>query len=246
MVSFQLESWGAIAPGIETREAWLEWLSDPVSVPDSLGKFSLKQIPPMQRRRFSELGKCAAGAALPLLSENESIPGIFASRHGDTNLTLSLLQGIGRDEPMSPTGFSLAVHNALSGLLSIARKDISEVTAIAASEGLILQSLLEAVGQLQDRERVLCVIYDVPLPELYRRYCESDPFPYAIAMILRREASESSMPFTIQQMGSAETNRSQTEGFSASETVKFLNLLCGRVTEMNCVLNGLSWRGSGS
>lgn len=246
MLSFQLESWQAIAPGLETREAWLEWLSDPVSVPDSLGKFSLKQIPPMLRRRFSELGKCAAGAALPLLGDGESIPGIFASRHGDTNLTLSLLQGIGRDEAMSPTGFSLAVHNALSGLLSIARKDVSEVTAIAASEGLILQSLLEAIGQLQDRERVLCVIYDVPLPEFYRPYCKSDPFPYAIAMILRRVASVSSEPFTVQQIGPSESKLSLPEDSSGSETIQFLNLLCGRATEMNCVLNGLSWRVSAS
>ncbi|UTW03883.1 beta-ketoacyl synthase chain length factor [Amphritea atlantica] len=190
MVGFKLQSWNAFAPGLENHSAWRDWIQCPAELPSGLGKTSLKQIPPMLRRRFTELGRCAAGAALPLLENIDSIPGVFASRHGDTPLTLSLLEGIASDEPMSPTGFSLAVHNALSGLLSIARKDLSEVTAIAATDNLIPNAIIEAVTQLQDSSRVLCVIYDVPLPELYQPYCDSIPFPHAVAMILSREEGE--------------------------------------------------------
>lgn len=187
MLRFKLQSWNAFAPGLESHSAWHEWLQHPSDLTSELGKSSMKQIPPMLRRRFTELGRCAAGAALPLLEGIDSIPGVFASRHGDTPLTLSLLEGIADGEPMSPTGFSLAVHNALSGLLSIARKDVSEVTAIAATENLIPNALIEAVTQLQDRPKVLCVIYDVPLPELYKPYSDSMPFPCALAMVLSRE-----------------------------------------------------------
>jgi hypothetical protein len=38
---------------------------------------------------------------------------------------------------MSPPSFSLAVHNAINGLFSIARKDSSSVTAIVAMQGLV-------------------------------------------------------------------------------------------------------------
>lgn len=186
MLSCKLQSWNALAPGLDNHSAWREWLSHPSPLPAELPKIPLKQIPPMLRRRFTELGKCAVGAALPILDDIECIPGVFASRHGDTALTLSLLEGIAEQEPMSPTGFSLAVHNAVSGLLSIARKDVSEVTAIAATENLIPLAILEAVTQLQDREQVLCLIYDVPLPELYQPYSFSDSFPFAVAMVFSR------------------------------------------------------------
>lgn len=214
MVGFKLQSWNAFAPGLENHNAWSDWIQHPSDLPSGLAKTSLKQIPPMLRRRFTELGRCAAGAALPLLENIDSIPGVFASRHGDTPLTLSLLEGIANGEQMSPAGFSLAVHNALSGLLSIARKDLSEVTAIAATDNLIPNAIIEAVTQLQDRSRVLCVIYDVPLPELYQPYCDSIPFPHAVAMILSREEGDD---FILQ---------SDTDGISdANENNDFIRLI---------------------
>ena len=219
MVRFKLQSWNAFAPGLESHSAWREWLQHPSSLSSELGKTSLKQVPPMLRRRFTELGRCAAGAALPLLEGIESIPGVFASRHGDTPLTLSLLEGIAEGEPMSPTGFSLAVHNALSGLLSIARKDVSEVTAIAATENLIPNALIEAVTQLQDQPRVLCVIYDLPLPELYKPYSDSTPFPCAVAMILSREEGDC---FVLQNDNGQNSNTDK-----ADDLVGLLRLLSG-------------------
>ncbi|MEH6626324.1 MAG: beta-ketoacyl synthase chain length factor [Motiliproteus sp.] len=202
----------------------------------ALGKGALKQIPPMIRRRFSALGKVAVSAALPILSNCQSIPSVFASRHGDAALTLSLLNDIAKDEPMSPTGFSLAVHNAVSGLFSIARKDFSEITSIAAMEGLVLQALLEAVAQLQDRERILCVIYDVPLPEFYD--CDSDPFPYAIALVISHTEG---LPFTLEQDCSADEGSLLPAPFD-TEPLQFIGLLAGCYSELNTKLNGVSWR----
>ena len=198
MVEFYLESWAAVAPGIEDKAAWLDWFAHPVALDNTLGKPSLKQIPPMLRRRFSDLGKTAAVAAFPLLEQTSAIPCIFASRHGDTHLTFSLLEDVGKKEPMSPTGFSLAVHNAVSGLFSIARKDVSAVTAIAATEGLVASAFIEAAGQLQDSEKVLCIIYDVPLPEFYTAMEPGDAFPYACAMILSRTPSGECLQLTQQ------------------------------------------------
>jgi len=240
VVNFKLESWAAIAPELKSEEDWHTWLQHPRTIDGPLDKVSLKQFPPMLRRRFSTLGKCAMGAALPLLEEGEVIPSIFASRHGDTELTLSLLENMGLDEPMSPTGFSLAVHNAVSGLFTIARKDTSEVTSIAATQGLVVQTLLEAVGQLQVSERVLCVIYDVPLPDLYRRYSESTPFPYAIAMILNRSVGES---FSLAQRAEvADSVESTLATGQDSESFQFIRLLTGLSSEAQSALNGMNWR----
>ena len=237
MVGFQIETWAAIAPGIEREEDWKHWLTNQQPLDDSLGKISLKQIPPLLRRRFNTLGKCAVSAILKLMKEGESIPSVFASRHGDTALTLSLLEDMGRDEPMSPTGFSLAVHNAVSGLYSIAREDTSAVTAIASMEGLVVHALLETIGQLQTTERVLCVIYDVPLPQLYRCYTPSVPFPYAIAMILNSTRGD---PYTMEQcLGSKQDNESLET--SDSESLMFLELLTGLSAEVTMKSNGQDW-----
>ena len=242
MVNFQIESWAAIAPGLETRESWHYWLRHPEVVSETPGKVSLEKVPPMLRRRLGTLGKCAMAAALQVLNDDAPIPGIFSSRHGDTALTLSLLEDMGRDEPMSPTGFSLAVHNAVSGLFSIVRKDTSMVTSLAAMEGLVLQTLLEAAGQLQVSDRVLCVIYDIPLPALYRRYCAGNDFPYAIAMILSHTGG---VTYSIEQCEQViQNNNSSFHDYLSMdlETVRFLELLSGISTEMGVELNGTAWR----
>ena len=188
---FYLSDWGAVAPGLDNASDWQSHLENRTlsSATDSKPEFpAIKRIPAMLRRRFGLLGKCAAQASMDLLESQESeVPIVFASRHGDTALSLSLLKGIGLEQAMSPTDFSLAVHNAVSGLMSIARKDTSPVTAIAASHDLLLQALFESLGLLQDSPRVLCIVYDVPLPELYSSYTNEIPYPYAVAMLLDRD-----------------------------------------------------------
>lgn len=141
----------------------------------------------MLRRRFKSLGKVASAAMFNLKEESPAIPMLFASRHGDTELTLQLLQGIAQQELMSPTKFSLAVHNAIGGLLSIVRQDQSPMTAISASDGLVAQTLFELKALLTKYPRVMCVIYDVPLPEVYQPYAESLDFPLAVAFVANQQ-----------------------------------------------------------
>jgi len=121
---------------------------------------------------------------------------LFASRHGDTELTLQLLQGIAQQELMSPTKFSLAVHNAIGGLLSIVRQDQSPMTAISASDGLVAQTLFELKALLTQYPRVMCVIYDVPLPEVYQPYAESLDFPLAVAFVANQQFSDIELTLT--------------------------------------------------
>lgn len=131
-----------------------------------------------------------------LYDERSSIPTLFASRHGDTELTLQLLQGIAQQDLMSPTKFSLAVHNAIGGLLSIVRQDQSPMTAISASDGLVVQTLFELKALLTQYPRVMCVIYDVPLPEVYKPYAESLDFPLAVAFVANQQHSDIELTLT--------------------------------------------------
>lgn len=236
MIRFQVDSWAAIAPGLTTQNDWIEWLSNPHSLGLVLETVPLKQFPPMIRRRFGSLGKCAMAAALQVLSEHDEMPSVFASRHGDAELTLRLLQDIGAENDMSPTGFSLAVHNAVSGLYSIARKDTSSVTSIAAVDGLIVQALIESLGQLQNAEKVLCVIYDLPLPELFETYRDYR-FPYAIAVVIGRQKDES---YCTLSLNSNVTNVIKSDEFH-NPTLDFIRFLSGKETQFNAALNGANW-----
>ena len=241
MLNFRLESWSAIAPGLESLDDWKQWLRHPEEIDTPLGRIPLDSIPAMLRRRFDTLGRCAMGAALQLVDGNATIPSIFASRHGDTELSFALLEGIARDELMSPTQFSLSVHNAISGLYSIARKDTSTVTAIAAMESLVLQTLFEALGQLQSSERVLCVIYDMPLAKFYSEHSSvaDEPFPYAIAMIL---TNRDGVPYRLEQTGPRSIVESSQPGILATEPVGLLRLLAGISDEMEITRQQTSWR----
>ena len=188
MLDFKLSGWNAFSPGLSSIKLWSQWSNNEYDhdLLKSNEKPLLKGIPPLLRRRFTDVGKLTIGSAMPMLEDYGQIPMVFASRHGDVDLTLSLLESIADKEPLSPTKFSLAVHNAISGLMSIARKDVSEVTAIAATNALIPNALLEAATQLQVHDHVLCVICDTPLPRVYQPFADSCQFPYAIALILSK------------------------------------------------------------
>jgi len=241
LVNLQIESWAAIAPNLKSQQDWQQWLQSPELIDTPLAKQPLKQIPPLLRRRFGTLGKCALGAILQIVDE-QAIPSIFASQHGDTTLTLSLLEAMGKQQDMSPTGFSLAVHNAISGLFSIARKDTSATTSIAAMEGLIMQTLFEAMGQLQDTDRVLCVIYDMPLPELYKPYSQSVPFPCAIAMILRKSDKPDGDTITVSVAEGETPHSSALSGVLDCEYFHFIELLTGMTSQITMSVNGVNWQ----
>jgi hypothetical protein len=184
MISFNVVSLACISPGIHTREQWQDVFNGQSPTNDTLDASLLKKIPPMLRRRLGRLGRCAAAAFLSLPTQNPTYPIIYASRHGDTQLSSSLLKGIANEEPMSPTQFSLAVHNAIGGVISIAQKNTAPMTAIAAMEAMPLQALFEAAGQLTDTDKVVCVLYDSPLPEHYESYATSVERPIALAVEL--------------------------------------------------------------
>ena len=209
MFSFNVVSLACVSPGIHTHAEWQAVFNGQAPISDTLDSALLKPIPPMLRRRLGGLGRCVAAAYLQLQPEASSCPIIYASRHGDTTLSSSLLNGIAREEPMSPTQFSLAVHNAIGGVISIAQKNTAPMTAISAMDGLALQALFEAAGQLTETDKVICVLYDAPLPAQYEGYASSVERPIALALELevKTESTQREGVLSIQLAKDALTDR---------------------------------------
>jgi len=180
-----IKAWSAWAPGLQTPEDWQEWAAGEKTMGGDTPP-DVKAIPAMLRRRLSPLGKMALSTAIPLLEEtNSGVPTVLVSRHGDLHRTVNLLQDLAVGESLSPTHFSLSVHNAIGGLLSIARKDTSSMTALACGFDDISTALLEAQAILaeQNCEQVLCLIYDEPVPDVYLQAVPPND-AYAVAFLI--------------------------------------------------------------
>jgi hypothetical protein len=117
---------------------------------------------------------------------------VFATRHGEFSRTLSLLRTLAADEPVSPADFSLSVHNALAGLLSIASKNQEGHTSLAAAGDTFACGLLEAAATLaaSPKQPVLLVYYDEPLPPPYDTFGAAGDGTMALALLLGAPGGE--------------------------------------------------------
>jgi hypothetical protein len=147
----------------------------------------------MLRRRLSPLARMSLHVAHACAEGLSQLRLVFASRHGELNRTMDLLRQLAHDEPLSPTAFSLSVHNTAAGIFSIVRRDRSPATAIAAGDETLGCALLEAYCQLEaDPALPVLVVYaDEPLPEPYRGFATGPEPHHALAVLLAPGAGRS-------------------------------------------------------
>jgi hypothetical protein len=183
-VRFSVVKHAQWAPGLTTSAAWTQWAEEPhrIAANEEPG---VKAMPALLRRRAGFLGKMALEVAYACLDGRADIPTVFCSRHGEVERALALLNDLVRGEPLSPTAFGMSVHNAIAGMLTIARSDRANHIALAAGAASIEHAVIEACGLLADGEpMVLLVACDCPLPGLMAPYedCEEQAHAWAWLM----------------------------------------------------------------
>lgn len=167
---FRIEHWAAWAPGLVNEAAWRDWFAAPAQ-PIGDAAPTLADMPSMMRRRIEPLGRVALQSAYWAQGEQPTGPVVLASRWGEMARSVSLLEQLAAAQPLSPTSFSLSVHNAISALYSIARKDTGNYLAVSAGEHSVEAAFTEALGLLADgAERVLVVYFDAALPDCYEAF----------------------------------------------------------------------------
>lgn len=169
MQNFHVTRWAAWAPGLDTQDAWRAWLDQPAPIAaDAPAQPPLAEMPAMMRRRIDPLGRAALQVAYRVQEHPSTGPVVFASRWGEIARSVALLQQLAQDEPLSPTQFSLSVHNASGALYSMARQDHQNYLAVAAGAHSAEAGVCEALGLLADgAPQVLLVCFDAPLPPDY-------------------------------------------------------------------------------
>ncbi|MCU0118186.1 beta-ketoacyl synthase chain length factor [Pseudomonas sp. B2M1-30] len=185
VINFNIAQWRAWAPGLDSVEAWQAWSRQPVVPASSDAAPDVSFLPAMQRRRLSRLARMAFSVGWPLAEGRENLPLVFVSRHGETPRTFDILSDLAGEQPLSPTQFSLSVHNAIIGLWSIMRGETSEMTALAAASDGLEHGMLEAAALLDEgAPAVLLVITEEQPPAAYSTWIDDVPFPYAVGLLL--------------------------------------------------------------
>jgi hypothetical protein len=179
---FRVADWMACSPVLQERQEWLAWArgAAPEAVPAAP-----PVLPASLRRRVSAVGQMMFRAIYGL----HDVPRarfVFCSRHGEYRRTKALLDAVAAREAPSPADFSLSVHNALAGLLSIAWKNDAGHTAVAAGSDSFGFGLLEAAACLaaQPDEPVLLAYFDEPLPDDYAAFRDGEEAGLALALLL--------------------------------------------------------------
>lgn len=137
---------GLWMPRYRDVAAWLEARPDDADL-NPLGR----ALDRSNRRRAGVLGRAIADAAAQALegagADPSTVPTVVGSSIGEAATMIGLLDKMWRTtEPMSPAAFTVSVHNAASGLLSISNKNRGYTTSLAADEDTPAMALLEGIG----------------------------------------------------------------------------------------------------
>jgi len=217
---FGIESWNVWTPCANQCGTDSEGRGqDDSSVKDAV---ELSAFPAILRRRLSNPGKTALHTILQLKDNlPKEIPTIFSSHRGEVERSVSLLKSLAHDEPLSPTDFSLAVHNSVAGIYSIGCKQHSNMNAISAGSGGFTMGLVEACGLLLEHDYVLRVDYGSPLPEPYENTRNQHEYPYAIAMLISKTGADQIRFFQTRMLD--DTSDLEQDSFSPDQLIKFLH-----------------------
>jgi len=208
--SLAVLDWHALAPGLSTSEDWNQWalLSTNQAFKGEIAKS--QRIPMMSARRMSPVSRIAVESSLALIEKYQIDRAVFTSRHGELERTYKILQTLAQQQQVSPTDFSMSVHNTAAGWLTIAAKNTLPVTSLAAGSDSFQQGLLEARAMLSvdGVNTVLLVDFDGCVPNIYAQNQNSQYAPYCVALVLTKgdtstchliqEAKSSPMPQSLQ------------------------------------------------
>lgn len=159
---------------------------------------SLQDLPLTARRRLTPLGRkvlqvinaCAVGL------DGSAIPWIISCRHGDKSRRLNLLSSLAQEEMLSPSDFSMSVHNAIIGLFSIAAGNKYAHSALAGGNRSFEMGLLESIALLKETGGSVGYIYYDYL-EMEKCTGENDVSIESFAMILSEGEGELNMEYQI-------------------------------------------------
>jgi len=183
--------------GLDDEAELTLWANQSISLPEDFIPPKPQYYPKGQLRRLSPFSKVVLHCLDNPQVLTENLPLIFASQHGDLAKTVTLIKNAALGDDLSPTQFALSVHNATTGLFSIATDNTAATTTISAGVNTFVEGFIEASMQCQQgsKQENTAVIYtycDFDVPLEYRQFEERKP-ARCITMVLSCEKEKDSL-----------------------------------------------------
>lgn len=173
--------------GVSNKNEQTHWVQQDLKLYNDLPLGKLSYIPMMQARRMSKATSLACESFLSLLNEQSIDAAVFLSEHGELERSHKILDAINQNKSISPTDFSMSVHNVAAGLSTILSQKNIEVSSISAGQDGLFQALFEIKVLLESgAKNVLLVAFDGNIPEFYYDYgIQNEPL-YAMTMLFEK------------------------------------------------------------
>ena len=170
-ISFYVEKWSAFGPGY-IEDVDISWIG------------------PLLRRRMSHLDRMTATVLHDLGVDSQKIPLIFASEHGEIARSLPLRNAVASDQQMSPTQFSLSVHNAAIGLFSIAQNNTANTSAVAGPCCAIPTGFIEAILSANSTKQTVCLL--IADEEIPAEFAPASPesIPHCVGVLIHTDSQK--------------------------------------------------------
>ena len=132
-----------------------------------------------------------------------------------------------KEEPMSPAVFTVSVHNAASGLLSISMKNKGYTTSIAADYDTPAASLLEGIGLIATgHDAVCCVCADEASPRSLLEHAPHWDMLAGAVVLTRAGTANARAHLTVETDGAADVDASDVaEPFPHNPQVGVVDLI---------------------
>lgn len=166
-LALSVAAWSAWSSSKPERADWENWAAGRTVNSEGGAKPDVSMVPAMKRRRMSSLSRMAFATALDCLGDSDIKPVcVFATRHGELLRTINIIESLVEGKDISPTDFSLSVHNTALGMFSIFTDNKLPATTVVAGIDTFGAALIEAAvhrHRFPDRH-ILLVFFDEPLP----------------------------------------------------------------------------------
>lgn len=186
MDKISIKGWSAWAPEIQTREDWRLWAYGQKELTVSGDKPKLGHLPPVARRRLSQLTKMVLHVGHELLSEFGSCKTVFCSRFGEIGQQNKITGDLIDSGEVRPAAFSLSVFNTPVSQLSIHEENIQPSTVLLSGKEDLSSGLAALLAELRltPDQDVLLVFGDEMLPEDYQDLHGEPFYPYAFGIVV--------------------------------------------------------------
>lgn len=186
-LSLSIKAASILCKGVSSLQEQSLWAQQDLKLFDHLSFGKLSHIPMMQARRMSKATSLACESFLNVSKEYNIDAAVFLSEHGELERSHKILDSINHHRNISPTDFSMSVHNAAAGLSTILSQKNIEVSSISAGKNGIFQALFEIMVLLESgAKNALLVAFDGNIPEFYHDYGVQDEPTYAMAMLFEK------------------------------------------------------------